>query len=509
MIPVGGIVAAALLAARAASRASNSGGGPGRYTPQPKPITRGSPSHGIDGLAVLVWLFCGAGAMGLPAAILSGEPVAIALCTACFVFSFPWLVARKFFAPLGMFRCAYYTANFSRYTWLNDKPGGPALAAALSLVHDDKPSLKGIAWVEKKLADTEKALQPSGVAAMALLEAAKGQYDSARALFDSLLQFDKKLLPRAVRKIAAHWLASDAAARGDWEKVLAVAADKSLPYSRLVALLASCGRRALGRPDAPGNFTLWLAWLWAPRRVWTFFFVRAMSKRQVKPPRATGAPVLAPLPNEAGPVAATLHRHLSLRLRGGKLSANELRQLAQEWEAVLASDRTLLQLADRCAALNGGEVHATVEKVRDLLETELARLSERALGTAGGEAPALLRGGITQRREELYERLERLMDQMERRKQEKRELDTPSEWREVVALRSLYAELVQGVDVPERHTVFTVVSNRLVNFAVWLYNDRAERAVANAIFRFIWTEAVAVGDESSAKLNQKNSECPL
>jgi hypothetical protein len=196
-------------------------------------------------------------------------------------------------------------------------------------------------------------------------------------------------------------------------------------------------------------------------------------------------------------------------LRGGKIEAAQLRQLASDWEGVLAADKTLLQLADRCAALSGGDVDVTLGRVRELLETELAKLSERAKGTAGGEAPSLLRGGMSQRRDELYERLERLMESMDRRKVDKRALDILSEWRECVMVRGLYAELVQDVDLSERHAVFSVVRDRLVNYAVWLYNDRAERGVANALFRFLWTEAVSVGDEASAKLNQKNAECPL
>lgn len=511
MIPIGGILLAAGIAARAAARAANNGntGGGAPRPPAPKPITRGSAGTGIDGLAVVVWVCCAGPALALPFALASGDAVAITFCTMSWVFTFPWLTARRVFAPLGLPRFAYYTANFSRYTWLHDKPGGPALAAALALVHDDKPSLKSIAWIEKKLTESKSALHPSGVAALALLEAAKGQYDTARAMFESLLQFDKRLLPKAVKKVAACWLASDAAARGDWEKVIQIATTNTLPYSRMVALLAACARRALGKPDAPGNVTLWFSWLWAPRRIWTFMFVRSIAGRKVKPAAAVGAPVLAPLPNEAGPVAAVLHRHLSVRLRGGKIEAAELKQLAHDWETVLASDKTLLQVADRCAALSGGDVDVTLGKVRELLESELAKLSERAKGTTGGEAPSLLRGGMSQRRDELFERLERLMASMDRRKQEKRGLDMPSEWRECVMVRSLYAELVQDVDLNERHAVFSVVRDRFVNYAVWMYNDRAERGVANAVFRFLWTEAVSVGDEASAKLNQKNAECPL
>ena len=509
MIPIGGIIAAVAIAARVASRNANGGASGGGGVRAPPPVSRGSVRTSADGVAILTWVFCGAGALGLPSAILSHNPWAIGLCSVCFVFTFPWWVARKVLAPLGLHRLAFYVANFSRNTWLNDKPGGPAFAAALALAHQDNASPRAIQWVEQKLNQSGKCLQPSGVGALALLEAAKGQYDSARALFDSLLQFDKRLLPRTLRLHAGQWLASDAAARGDWEKVLQVANHPQLPYSRLVALLAASARRALSRPDAPGRFGLWLAWLWAPRRLWTFLFVRKVSARALRPARPSGSPALAPLPSEAGPVAAALHRHLSLRLESGKLSGAALKSVAAEWEKVLEAPGTLLALADRCAALGGGEVNQTLAKVRELLEAELAALAERAEGGAGGETPALLKGGLSQRRDQLFDRFEQLMDQMDRRKQAKRELDAPSEWREVVALRGLYSELVAGVELPERQLVFSVVRDRLVNYAVWLYNERSERPIANAVFRFLWTEATAMGDESSAKLNQKNADCTL
>jgi hypothetical protein len=48
-----------------------------------------------------------------------------------------------------------------------------------------------------------------------------------------------------------------------------------------------------------------------------------------------------------------------------------------------------------------------------------------------------------------------------------------------------------------------------VNFAVWLYNDRTEKPLANAIFRLLEAEAVALGDAESERLNKKNSNCDL
>ena len=55
-----------------------------------------------------------------------------------------------------------------------------------------------------------------------------------------------------------------------------------------------------------------------------------------------------------------------------------------------------------------------------------------------------------------------------------------------------------------RHLVFPQVHRVACNFAVWLWNDRREHALAKPIFRWLLAEAEAVGDEAAIELQRKN-----
>ena len=44
---------------------------------------------------------------------------------------------------------------------------------------------------------------------------------------------------------------------------------------------------------------------------------------------------------------------------------------------------------------------------------------------------------------------------------------------------------------------------------MWLYNERKERPLGNAVFRFCLREAEAVGDERAVALQTKNVACGI
>jgi hypothetical protein len=112
------------------------------------------------------------------------------------------------------------------------------------------------------------------------------------------------------------------------------------------------------------------------------------------------------------------------------------------------------------------------------------------------------------RKDQRYRELEDRMSRMEARKLENRELPQLEEWREFLALKKLYREACEG-DASDHSLAHSVIRDKLVNFAVWLYNVRLEKPVANAMFRLLESEAVALGDSDSEKLNKKNAGCDL
>lgn len=506
MVPVGAILVAVVLALRAVNAAQNRQGNPGTPAAAATPVSRGSSTFWQDGSAggtvlfqFILWGLAGLVPLGLGSGdvgVLSGGLVALYLL-------FPAWIARRLLAPLGFVRLAYFTAWLSRVEWRRDKPGGPALLAAWALAQQDEPWPSSIAWVEQRLAASKTALQGSGVVAFGLLEAAKGRLDSAREWLDSVVMFDPRVAPPQVRRVAAEWLATDAAARGDWKRVRAISDDRRWPGTRTLTLLGALAGRMSGDP-LPTNAGLWLWWMLAPRRLWTWGFVRRATRH-----RQTARPVEAlPAPPESlDAVGRATFLTLALQ-RLPSPAATSVVEVARAWEAAFASE-VRSKLFMRATLVGGGEPDAAVEEVRALVEQALGPRLKGKLNGVPGELPALIEAAAQARRDALYGELEERMNRMDARKQGNKELPQLEEWREVIALRELYRQACEAGSEGEHALAHSIIRDKFVNFGVWLYNVRVEKPVANAIFRLLEAEAVALGDADAEKLNKKNGACDL
>ena len=507
MVPVGAIVAAVVLGLRALNAAQNKTTSPATAAAT-VPISRGSATFwqdtGAAGTLVFQMILTGLvlGLVGVGMETGSGTALTVGL--AAFYFLFPAWLARAVFAPLGFARLAYLTASLSRVDWRRDKPGGPALVAAWALAQQDKPWPSTIAWVERKLSSGKTALQASGVVAFGLLEASKGRLDSAREWLDSVLMFDPRVAPAHVRVVAAEWLATDAAARGDWKGVKAISGHKKWPLSRTLTLLASLSQRMLG--DAlPTNTGLWLWWLVAPRRMWTWSFVRRATRhRATKPGPEAALPTPPPTLDAIGRatfLTLALKRHTAP-------DATAVVAVARAWEAALGSE-VRSRLFVRATLVGGGEPDAAVEEVRQLVEQALSLLLPTTLRGVQGELPELIESAARARKDQLHSELEERMNRMEARKLGNKELPQLEEWRELLTLRGLYRQACESGSHGDHSLAHSIIRDKLVNFGVWLYNVRVEKPVANAVFRMLEAEAVALGDSDAEKLNKKNGACDL
>jgi hypothetical protein len=506
MVPVGAIVAVVVVALRAVNAAQNKTSTPA--TPAATtPISRGSSTFwqdsGAAGTLVFQLILSGM-VMGLVGVGLeTGSGVALTFGLGAFYLLFPSWIARTVLAPLGLVRLAYATSYLSRVDWRRDKPGGPGLLAAWALAQQDKPSPSTIAWVEKRLASATTALQGSGVVAFGLLEAAKGRQDSAREWLDSVLMFDQRVAPAHVRVIAAEWLATDAAARGDWKRVKAIADNRKWPGSRTLTLLGALAGRLLGDP-LPTNAGLWFWWLLAPRRLWTRGFVR-----QATAHRATvGRPEALPSPPDSlDAMARATFLTLALKERPSP-DASSVVEVARAWETAFGSD-VRSKLFVRATLVGGGEPDAAVEEVRQLVEAALGPLLPGRLNGLTGALPSLIESAVQTRKDAIYAQLEERMARMEQRKLDNKELPQLEEWRELLALRTLYRQACEAGTLGDHSLAHSIIRDKLVNFGVWLYNVRVEKPVANAIFRLLEAEAVALGDSDAERLNKKNGACDL
>lgn len=500
MIPVGAIVVAVVFALRALNNAQ--GNTNATSSAAPTPVTRGTVSFWSDGNAggtVLLQLLlysCWAPAL----AFSFSEPLAFPIFVFLTWMLWPAWIARRVFAPLGLVRLAYFSAWMSRVQWRRDKPGGPALIAAWALAKQKRPSADAIAWVEERLTNTDQPLQASGVAAYGLLEAAKGRHESAREWLESVVLMDPRIAVKLVRRIAVEWLATDAAARGDWKKVKSLALDARWPKTATLRLLEALADRIHGE-RLPTNSGLWLWWVFSPNRLWSRAFVSKMTAHRAPPRRPEG---LAPPPPSLDALGRATF--LSLALKGHeKPTTPAVVQVANAWDDALGND-VRSKLFARSTLIGGGDPDEALDEVRTLVQESLSPVLSQHTGPLPDDVPLLVTNSLQGRRDELSTQLEDRIGRMEERKTAQRELPAVEEWREVLALVKLYKETAS---LGERALAHSTVKDTFVNYGAWLYNARDERAVANAVFTMLRDEAKALSDAEAERLNTKNANCDL
>ncbi|WP_437853707.1 hypothetical protein [Sorangium sp. So ce363] len=431
----------------------------------------------------------------------------------------PWSFARHALIPLGLPRAAYFVASLSDGAFRADRRGGAALAAAWALCRARKPDAAVEAWVSERIERVGAAPAPSsasaaplrgaGIAAGAMLAAHRGDVEGARALFDSVAGLDERACPDEARRIAAGWLAAEAASRGDWGAVSGYAC---VSGGRALSLLGAVAARLLGEAPAPGALGLWLRWLIAPRRRATLPLVRRAL--------AAGAGAPRPEPEAPEPCAAKvaegdlwsravlLHAALLLRPRG-QVSGDDLRRLGGAWDAALDDERAQAELRERAASLGASGAQAALGPLARAVEEDLAATlrAARVPRAAWDDLGATI--GRTRRRlrDELLSEVEIACDALRRRVDERRELPALSEWREWTSLRAQYEAAAMLVGGEFRRLAFPKLHADVCHAAVWLFNTRKERVIANAMFRWLLAEAEALGDSRLTALQRGNVEC--
>ena len=353
-MPVAGIIVAIIFVIRAMNNAQNKGSSGTTPAAAAVPISRGSSTFWQDshagGTVALSLILFGVASGLIFVAFETASLVSLGFGFLAAYFLLPAWIARSILAPLGLVRLAYLTASLSRVEWRRDKPGGPALIAAWALAQQDAPSPSTIAWVEKKLTASRRALQGSGVVAYGLLEAAKGRHDSARDWLDSVLFFDPRVAPAQVRVLAAEWLATDAAARGEWKRVREISDSRKWPRSSTLTLLGALAGRMVGE-RLPTNLGLWWWWLLAPRRPWTWGFVRTAVALPSKP-RAPETSLPAP-PSALDALGKATFLTMALKSQPSP-NALAVVEVARAWEAALSAD-VRSKLFARSTLIGGGE----------------------------------------------------------------------------------------------------------------------------------------------------------
>ncbi len=475
--------------------------------------------------ALVVWLLGGGFVLKWAAELWSGSLAALPKLLVGLIVLLPWPVLRFVLMPLGLVRTAYYFAPLCLLRFQEDLRGGALLLATWTLLQRPAtPTSTAAAFIEKRLARV-KPLRGAGVVAIALLAAHRGELATTRALLGTFTHLDPTICPAFTYRITKEWLCVDAVARGDWPQVRKLTARRQL-YLPLTRFLGSCAARFLplpaspvpdttpstpesAPPPPPRPFTLWWHWLRAPYHQATWPLLQRALRSQ---PQAAGDPVaklLTPPPATPSDLRAALAALVALQSTPTtSLTQEQILQACRSWETALTSPATHLQVAKRTLSLGQGDPGATLRELRTQVASAIgARLRDAGLPIAkllDPAAPPLAATAAHAVRTQLIEEVETTCSALHDRTIDKRALPAPDEWREWAALLARYQRVCDLGGLPVRRLAWGPLYHEACNWACWLWNERQEKVLANAVFRFLLHEAEELHDENRITLARKN-----
>jgi hypothetical protein len=312
--------------------------------------------------------------------------------------------------------------------------------------------------------------------------------------------------PTLVRKLAREWLCADAIQRGAWNQAVELACAPG-PKSRATRLVGAASARIAGDASAPGRLWLNLLWLFAPRRRATRPLVdMAESVVDVGPRRSepTGPDLARSERSDSLEVA--LRRHVKVMRRRSAVTPGELDALGHAWDRALEDPNTRDGTLYRAGILGSCSAAHALDELARQARIELASMI-RTTGialTALPRSSVTLAGAAEDVRDDLLRNIDLAFRALEQRVDLVRALPAIDEWREFSSLRRLHGEAARVGGLELRRLAFPDVHNRVCKLAVWLWNERAERAIAHAMFQWLLDEATAVGDEMAIDLQRSN-----
>jgi hypothetical protein len=394
---------------------------------------------------------------------------------------FPSIVLRRVLVPLGMHRTAYVFARISPPVAVSEEiPAGAVFYAALALHRARVVDPARLDALDARLARQVK-LRGVALAACGLLAALRGQRENARLLLGAVDGIHWRFAPRIARSSARAWLVADAAARGDWRRVVALGRGRG-SYMRWPYAMASIAARLLGDADAPSPLALRLLWLLAPQRRATLPLLL----------RALAMPAPASPPLAADSLEAALRAHATfLRTPTSATVAGA----ARAWDLVREAPEVRALVIKRAAALEAPSATGPDGLVSGLVDRaagELAPYADRAPPRVAATSPTMQRACAEARRRDL-DALDDAAGDVRKRADWEKSMHVFAEWSAWTSLRVRGERLRRTHGDETRRVVFDALFNAGCNYAVWLFNVRGERLLAHGIFRWLHDEGKAVG----------------
>jgi hypothetical protein len=427
----------------------------------------------------------------------------------------PWTTTRLVLIPLGFPRVAYWLTRTAEVTFDGDLHGGAALAGAWALLRRREHDEATAAWLEDRLrlAKTQ-ALGGAGILATGLLLAGRGDRDGARAVIRTVIDIDAKACPEAARRLAAAWLAADAASRGAWHEVAEIGI--GFGSGRQAWLLSAVAQSLLGEPLAPGRLGLWLRWIVAPNRRGTLAIVRraldVLDGAYLDIESSDAPPAGAAIVTDDA-WSTALARHAALLTKPiASVEQGDLLALGRAWDAILEDRAAERILAERALLIGADGSARTLTRLRESVEEDLTAL---VLGRDVGldvhaDAPSPMLERVRRRvRDSLLVGVESASDALRRRIDDRREIPAVDEWREWTALRIAYEHGTKLAGEDFRRLAFYKIHPDITSLAVWLFNERHQRPLGNAMFKWLLGEATALDDARAMALQTKNVACGI
>ena len=454
--------------------------------------------------------------------ILGGQIYLLPFLLAIVALMLPWTTTRLVLVPLGFPRAAYWLARTAEVTFDGDLHGGAVLAGAWALLRRRERDEATAGWLEDRLRPEKvETLGGAGILATGLLLAARGDRDGARVVIRTVMEIDRGACPVTAQSLASEWLAADAAARGAWREVAEIGVD--LRCGRQAWLLSAVAQSLLGEPLAPGRLGLWLRWALAPNRRGTLPIIRraldVLDGVYLEPEPTRPLPTVAAIvADDAWSTALGCHASL-LTQPITAIEGADLLALGRAWDAILEDRNAERILAERALLLGADSSARTLARLREAVEEDLTALvlarevgldtlRDRGATSSPSQSPTIDR--VRRRvRDRLLVGVEAASDALRRRLDDKREIPAVDEWREWTTLRLAYEHGTRLAGADFRRLAFYKVHPDLTSLAVWLFNDRSQRPLGNAMFKWLLAEATALDDPRAIALQAKNVACGI
>ena len=437
-----------------------------------------------------------------------------ALTAIALILLHPWLLAKLIFIPLGFVRFSYRISSFGGFPWNRDPQGGAVLAGTLALLRKSRPKQAEINWLEAKLRLTP--LGGAGIVAAGLLAAIRGDLKTARIFLQSIELLDSALCPPIAQRIAVTWCMLDAASLADWPQLIQLG-QQATESSRLLRFLVVVAKRLTGEPIQRRWILLY--WLWAPHRRHTFSLFlktwRLIPHQNLQYPKVSEDEDLKQVAANDGGLyylhAFSLHAEV-LKLPQSQLSEAVMIRLAQVWDETFADQRLSHYLSERVLKLKSSlatdEIAAKLQQ--HVIENLAINIREyhlpwQTIAIAKQGLLQQLKAELTKQSTQAIEQLIQMISQrLPEKNQERSTIYLISEWQFWLTVREQYTEFTNYGGIYLRACIFPTFEQAMSQYALCLWNQWKEKALAELIFAWLLAEAEALGCWQSAKIYRYN-----